>query len=116
MGKKEKMLSLLQELHETEKELSREQEKQVMIEKAKNLRLMCDYVVSCSYLDVVLIICMLYDYVKRLDEVKADNIQYQAYYRKKLVKMAVRLADQIEYDYAAQMEKCQKKIKCKRKE
>ena len=61
--------------------MSKEEEKQVMIEKAINLRLMCDYVVSCSYGDIVLIICMLHDYVNMLDEIKADDIGYQAYYR-----------------------------------
>lgn len=84
-------------------------EKQVMIEKAINLRLMCDYVVSCSYGDIVLIICMLHDYVKMLDEVKADDIWYQAYYREKFVKIADRLSEQIGYDYEKAMEKCRKK-------
>ena len=42
---------------------------------------MCDYVVSCSYYDVVLIICMLHDYINMLDEIKADDVFYQAYYR-----------------------------------
>ena len=54
MDKKERLWFLFQFLHEVEKEMSREEEKQVMIEKAINLRLMCDYVVSCSYYDVVL--------------------------------------------------------------
>jgi len=92
-----------------EESISPEAEKQVMIEKAINLRLMCDYVVSCSYGDVVLIICMLHDYVKTLDEMKQDDIQYQAYYRGKFLKMADRLAEQIGYDYNAAWERCQKK-------
>lgn len=86
-------------LEEVEQSITKEQEKQVMIEKAINLRLMCDYVVSCSYGDVVLIICMLHDYVKMLDESRGDDIQYQAYYRVKFLKMADRLAEQIGYDY-----------------
>lgn len=102
-------------LNEVEKSMSLEEEKQVMIEKAINLRLMCDYAVSCSYGDVVLIICMLHDYVKMLDEVKQDDIQYQAYYREKFMKMADRLAEQIEYDYDGQLEKCQKKVNAKGK-
>lgn len=110
MDKKERLWFLFQFLHEVEKEMSQEEEKQVMIEKAINLRLMCDYVVSCSYGDVVLIICMLHDYVKMLDEIKADDIQYQVYYREKFLKMADRLAEQIEYDYEKQMEKCKKKM------
>lgn len=97
-------------LGEVEKSLTKEQEKQVMIEKAINLRLLCDYVVSCSYGDIVLIICMLHDYIKMLDEIKGeDDINWTAYYRKKFQDMADRLADQIEYDYDAAVEKCQKK-------
>lgn len=101
-------------LQEVEKELSKEEEKQVMIEKAVNLKLMCDYVVSCSYGDIVLIICMLHDYVKMLDEVRSD-IQWKVYYREKFVKMADRLSEQIEYDYDAAMEKCRKKTEKKQK-
>ena len=92
-----------------EAEMAKEEEKQVMIEKAINLRLMCDYAVSCSYGDIVLIICMLYDYVKMLDEVMGDNVEYQAYYRKKFLDMAERLSGQIEYDYDKAVEKCRKK-------
>lgn len=95
-------------LQEVEKELSKEEEKQVMIEKAINLKLMCDYVVSCSYGDIVLIICMLRDYVKMLDGFRSD-IQWKVYYREKFIKMADRLSEQIEYDYDAAVERCRKK-------
>ena len=110
---KDKMWFLFQFLHEVEESISPEAEKQVMIEKAINLRLLCDYVVSCSYGDIVLIICMLHDYVKMLDEIKAEDIQYQAYYRGKFMKMADRLAEQIGYDYDAALEKCKKKFRQK---
>lgn len=80
-----------------------------MIEKAINLKLMCDYVVSCSYGDIVLIICMLHDYVNMLDEVRSD-IQWEGYYREKFIKMADRLSEQIEYDYNAALKKCRKKL------
>ncbi len=93
--------------------MSQEEEKQVMIEGAINIRLMCDYVVSCSYYDVVLIISMLHDYVNMLDEIKADDIMYHAYYRSVFMKMADRLAVQIEYDYEKQLEKCKKRMKVK---
>lgn len=96
-------------LNEVEKSIEPEQDKKVMIEKAINLKLMCDYVVSCSYGDVVLIICMLHDYVKMLDEARGDDIQYQAYYRVKFLKMADRLAEQIGYDYDLALKKCKKK-------
>lgn len=111
MDKKEHLWFLFQFLQEVEKKMSKEEEKQVMIEKAINLRLICDYVVSCSYGDIVLIICMLHDYVNMLDEIKADDIGYQAYYRGVFMKMADRLAEQIEYDYDKQLEKCKKKMK-----
>ena len=95
-------------LREIEKGMSKEEMKQVMIEKAINLKLLCDYVVNCSYGDIVLIICMLHDYVKMLDEIR-DDIQWKAYYRKKFIAMADRLAAQIDYDYDAAVEKCRKK-------
>lgn len=97
-------------LQEVEKEISKEEEKQVMIEKAINLKLMCDYAVSCSYGDIVLIICMLHDYVKVLDEIKNDDIQWKTYYRERFIKMADRLSEQIEYDYDAALERCRKKL------
>ena len=104
-------------IDEVEKSLTpKEREKQVMIEKAMNLKLYCEYAVSCSYGDIVLIICMLHDYVKMLDEIKGEDIQWKAYYRKKLSDMADRLAGQIEYDYNAALEKCQKKWQKREKE
>ena len=110
MDKKERLWFLFQFLHEVEKEMSREEEKQVMIEKAINLRLMCDYVVSCSYYDVVLIICMLYDYIRTLDEISSEDIQYQMYYRERFMKIANRLSQQIGYDYDEALENCKKKL------
>lgn len=102
-------MDILSLLNEVEKGISKEENKRIMIEKAINLRLMCDYVVSCSYGDIVLIICMLHDYVKRLDEVRKEDILYQAYYRDKFIKIADKLAEQIEYDYERAVEKCRKK-------
>ncbi len=102
-------MDILSLLNEVEKGISKEENKRIMIEKAINLRLMCDYVVSCSYGDIVLIICMLHDYVKRLDQVREDDIPYQAYYRNKFIKIAEKLAEQIEYNYDKAVEKCRKK-------
>lgn len=99
-------------LREVEKDISEEAKKQVMIENAINIRLLCDYVVSCSYEDIVLIICMLHDYVKMLDEIRSD-VAYRVYYREKFLNIANRLEEQIEYDYEKQMEKCLKKMKTK---
>lgn len=109
MDRKNHLWFFFQFLQEVGKGMSKEEEKQVMIEKAINLKLMCDYAVSCSYGDIVLIICMLHDYVKMLDGLRADDIQYQAYYRQKFMQMADRLAGQIGYDYDQAVEKMQKK-------
>jgi len=84
-------------------------EKKVMIEKAISLRHMVDYVVSCSHGDLILIIAMLHDYIKILDEFKEDDITYQAYYRGRFQHIADHLAEQIGYDYNAALEKCAKK-------
>lgn len=96
-------------LREIEEGMTKYEMKQVMIEKTINMKLFCDYVVSCSYGDIVLIICMLHDYVKMMDKIKDDDIQWKAYYRNKFVTIADRLAHQIEYDYDAAVEKCRKK-------
>lgn len=96
-------------LNGVKQEINREEQKQVMIEKAINLKLMCDYAVSCSYGDIVLIICMFRDYVKLLDERKGDDITYKAYYRKRFLHIADSLSEQIGYDYDAALEKCRKK-------
>lgn len=93
--KSQRFCFFFQMLQEIEEGMSKEKEKQVMIEKAINLRLMCDYVVSCSYGDVVLIICMLRDYVKMLDEIR-DDILWKIYYREKFIKMADRLSDRLD--------------------
>ena len=102
-------LSTFQLLHDVEKEMSKEERKQVMIENAINLKTMCDYVVSCSYLDIVLIICMLRDYVQMVDEIRTDDIQWSVYYRNKFLKMADKFSEQIEYDYDAAKERCLKR-------
>lgn len=109
MDRKEHIWFFFQFLKEAEKGISKEEEKRVMIEKAINLKMMCDYAVSCSYGDIVLIICMLHDYVKMLDELKPDDIIYQGYYREKFMKIAERLASQISYDYETAVEQCRKK-------
>ena len=105
-GKEQRLWFLFQFLHEVEEEMSKEEQKRVMIEKAINLKLMCDYVVSCSYLDIVLMICMLRDYVRMVDEIRRDDIQWSAYYRDKFTRMADRLSEQIEYNYDAAKERC----------
>lgn len=114
MDRQNQLWFFFQFLKEVENQLSGKEKKQVMIENAINLKLMCDYVVSCSYGDIVLIICMLRDYVKMLDEVRSD-IQWKVYYREKFIKMADRFSEQIEYDYDTALEKCRKKIRAEGK-
>lgn len=65
--------------------------------------------VSLAYGDLVLIVAMLRDYVRTLDELKGEDIQYRAYYRNKFLRMAERISEQIEYDYDKAYEKCNKK-------
>lgn len=107
----EKTKETLRRVKAEEERLGKEAEKWVMIEKAVNLRLMCDYAVSCSYGDIVLIISMLRDYVRLLDGIKENDPQYLAYYRDKFLSIADRLGDQIGYDYDAAVENCRAKAK-----
>ena len=67
------------------------------------------YEVTLSYGDIVLIISMLRDYVRGLDEIKGDSIDWQAYYRNKFLGMADRMQQQVGYDYDKAVEKCRKK-------
>lgn len=73
----------------------------VSLKEIENIRL--------SYGDLTLIVAMLRDYVKGLDEVKKDDIQWQVYYRNKFWDMAEKISLAIGYDYDAQVKKCQKK-------
>ncbi len=109
MNKEDEINQLVSFLHEIEqdRELSREEKQTVMIEGAINLKDMCDHVVTCSRGDIVLIISMLHDYVKMLDEMR-NTIQWEAYYRGKFLNLADRLSKQIHYDYEAAVKKCQK--------
>ena len=68
-----------------------------------------EFEVTCPYGDIVLLIAMLRDYVLCLDEVKGDDITYQAYYRGRFLGMAERLSRQIGYDYDKALQKCLKK-------
>ncbi len=96
-------------LDNADKEILEKSSKSVKIEDVINTDVMCDYSVSCSYGDVVLIISMLHDYVGWLDRILKGDPVYQAYYRKKFIEIADRLAEQIEYDYDKELEKCRKK-------
>ncbi len=67
------------------------------------------YEVSLPYGDLTLLVAMLRDYVRGLDEVKQDDIQWQCYYRNRFLGMAEKISSQIEYDYDKSLQKCLKK-------
>ena len=114
--KRVRLSRALKKAKRAEEQASKDAIKKVMIEKAICLRLMVDYVVTCSYGDIVMIIAMLRDYVRLCDEVRDGDIQYQAYYRGKFIDIADRLSSQIEYDYDEAYEKCQEKQKKEEKD
>lgn len=59
--------------------------------------------------DLTLIVAMIEDYIKGLDVIKANDIQWDAYYRKKFKGMSEKIQQQINYDYEKALVKCQKK-------
>jgi len=59
--------------------------------------------------DLVLIVAMIEDYIKGLDVIRADDIQWQVYYRNKFHDLSVRIQNQIEYDYEKARQRCMKK-------
>ena len=81
--------------------------KEVELEHCINIKRMCDYKISCSYGDIVFIICILKDYLKLIEE--KEGVMWD-YYKEKFSKLADKLSVQIEYDYEKQMEKCKKKM------
>ncbi len=92
-------------------ETLKEKDEPVDIKGAVNLKSkpISHYEVAASYGDIVLLISMCRDYVKTLDEIRGDSIDWQAYYRNKFLGIADRLQEQIGYDYDAAVEKCRKK-------
>lgn len=62
-----------------------------------------------SYGDLILIVSMLRDYVRGLDNIKQDDIQWQVYYRKKFLTIADEISEKLKYDYDETLEKCLKK-------
>ncbi len=89
----------------------------VPIEGVVNLKTspISDYKVKMSYGDLTLIVAMLRDYIKGLDQMQADgdlrinSFQYEAYYRNKFLQIAERISEQIEYDYDSKLKQCLKR-------
>lgn len=97
-------------LDEVEKEIKEDAGKNVWIEHCINIKELCDYTVSCSYGDMVLIICVVKDYLRTISEKEGPTWDY---YRTRFTKMADRLSAQIEYDYDEAMRRCKKKMAAK---
>lgn len=81
--------------------------KQVEIEHCINIETLSVFKVSCSYRDVVFIICILKEYIKLIDEEEGHMWQY---YREQFSKLADQFSEQIDYNYDEQMKKYLKKI------
>ena len=58
-------------LKDAEQSIKDEADKVVEVEHCINIKKLCDYKVSCSYGDIVLIICILKDYLKLIQKKKA---------------------------------------------
>ena len=114
MDKATHLDSLARILTEAELVIPKEEaDKQVKVEHCINIKELCDYKVSCSYGDMVFIICILNDYLKLIAE-KEGHIW--DYYRGRFAKLADKLSAQIGYDYEKQVEKCRKKLVTKEKQ
>lgn len=93
-------------------------EELVPIDGVVNLKTMpiSHYKVNLTYGDLKLVVAILRDYVKGCDKLKelgklpCNEIEYDAYYRNKFMKIAENISEQIEYDYDAQLKKCLKKL------
>lgn len=99
--------SLVNLLKETEQDIKDDADKKVELEHCINIKKMCDYKVSCSYGDIVFIICILKDYLKLLEE--KEGVMWD-YYKENFSKLADKLSAQIEYNYDKELEKCKKKM------
>ena len=95
----------------------------VQIEGAVNLksRPVSEHKVCLAYGELTLLVAMLRDYVKELDErreagtIGLNPLEYDVYYRPKFMNMADRISKQIGYDYDTQLEKCLKKAQTPQK-
>lgn len=111
--KEEQLDSLAGLLKEVDACIRDKAHKQVEVEHCINIKMLCDYKVSCSYGDMVFIICILKDYLKLIDDREGEIWDY---FRNRFAKLADKLASQIEYDYDKQLEKCMKKMNAKEKD
>lgn len=110
IDKNEHLDALADFINETDRDIKSEADKLVQIEHCINIKELRDYKVSCSYGDMVFIICILKDYLKLIAD-KEGHIW--DYYQERFAKLADKLAAQIGYDYEKQLEKCRKKLDAK---
>ena len=100
-------------LDQIEKEIPEElKDKIVDIKGALNLKApgIPEYEVRMAYGDIVLMISILYLYLREQEEIRAeDDILWNSYYKNKFQSIADRLSEQIGYDYWKAYERCQKK-------
>lgn len=59
--------------------------------------------------DLVLLVSMIEDYIRGLDEIKKDDLLWETYYRGKFSGMSKRIQEQIDYNYDKARAKCLKK-------
>lgn len=112
MDKDMHLKELMSLLDGADQDIKKDADKQVEIEQCIDIKNLRDFKVSCSYRDIVFIICILKEYVKLTEEREGFTWEY---YRNQFSELADRLSEQIEYDYDMQMEKCQKKMGTKDK-
>ena len=100
-------------LEEIEKEIPEDlKEKEVSIRGAHNLKApgIPEYEVRMAYGDIVLMISVLYLYLRDQEKIRTEeDILWNSYYKGKFQKMADRLSEQIGYDYDKALAKCLKK-------
>ncbi len=96
-------------LEQEQEDLGEDALREVEIKGAVNVntRPISNYEVRCAYGDIVFMVCILKDYIRRIRD-KEDPMW--DWYKEHFAKMADGLAAQIGYDYEAKKKKCEKKM------
>lgn len=86
-------------------------EQDVPVKGAINLksRPISDFKVTMTTGDLVLIVSMIEDYIRGLDVIRADDIQWTVYYRERFRKISDHIQTGIQYNYEKAREQCLKK-------